>query len=65
MKLIVNGEAYELDLATLDEVVGHFQLDPQLVVIEVDGQIVDRANWASTELQDHMKIELVHFVGGG
>lgn len=65
MKLIINGEQHELAAATLADVVQHFQLEPQLVVTELDGQIIDRADWAATTLEAGMKIELVQFVGGG
>ncbi|WP_026674724.1 sulfur carrier protein ThiS [Alkalihalobacterium bogoriense] len=65
MKLIINGEDMQLDVKTLDEVVKHYGLEQNLVVTEVDGTIIDRTNWSETELKDGMKIELVHFVGGG
>ncbi len=65
MKLLINGEEHQLDAATLADVVAHFELEPHLVVTEVDGQIIDRAEWEQTTLIDDMKIELVQFVGGG
>ncbi|UOE95740.1 sulfur carrier protein ThiS [Alkalihalobacillus sp. LMS39] len=65
MKLIINGEDIQLDVKTLDEVVKHYELEQNLVVTEVDGTIIDRTNWSETELKDGMRIELVHFVGGG
>ncbi|MFP3359750.1 sulfur carrier protein ThiS [Planococcus sp. SIMBA_143] len=36
-----------------------------MVVTEIDGTIIDRSNWKDINVQDGMKIELVHFVGGG
>jgi thiamine-phosphate pyrophosphorylase len=35
------------------------------VVAEIDGQIVERARFAETELTTGASIELVRFVGGG
>lgn len=65
MRLIINGEEYDLDVKTLRDVIEHFQLNANLVVTEVDGEIVDRSKWESTTLKEMMKIELVQFVGGG
>ncbi|MBP3951231.1 sulfur carrier protein ThiS [Bacillus suaedae] len=65
MQLIVNGDEHHLVVRTLAEVVAHFELESQLVVTEVNGEIIDRSQWEATEIEDGMKIELVQFVGGG
>lgn len=65
MRLFINGEEHHLDVVTLADVVAHFDLEPHLVVTEVNGTIIDRADWTETGLAEEMKIELVQFVGGG
>jgi thiamine biosynthesis protein ThiS len=35
------------------------------VVAEIDGKIVDRQNFAQTQLSSGQAVELVRFVGGG
>ncbi|WP_270179271.1 sulfur carrier protein ThiS [Alkalihalobacillus sp. CinArs1] len=65
MRLHINGETYDLEVATMADVVHHFQLQKGLVATELDGTIIDRDRWDDTELRDGMKIELVQFVGGG
>lgn len=65
MRLFINGEEHNLEAKTLSDVVLHFELEPSLVVTEVDGEIIDRSDWTETGLQENMKIELVQFVGGG
>ncbi|WP_347549617.1 sulfur carrier protein ThiS [Pseudalkalibacillus hwajinpoensis] len=65
MTLFINGEPYELNVTNLQEVIAHFELQEGLVVTEVEGNIVDRSQWLETKVSDGMKIELVHFVGGG
>ncbi len=65
MRLLINGEEHRLNVETLEDVVAHFELDSHLVVTEVDGEIIDRSEWAKTTLEEMMKIELVQFVGGG
>ncbi|WP_377888512.1 sulfur carrier protein ThiS [Alkalihalobacillus sp. R86527] len=65
MKLHINGETYNLDVTTMEDVIEHFQLQSGLVATEVDGTIIDRSKWSETYLNDGVKIELVQFVGGG
>ncbi|KMM37835.1 sulfur carrier protein ThiS [Guptibacillus hwajinpoensis] len=65
MNLLINGEPYHLEVTTLKEVVSSFGLQEGLVVTEIDGTIIDRSKWANTNVEEGMKIELVHFVGGG
>ncbi|WP_100406821.1 sulfur carrier protein ThiS [Bacillus solitudinis] len=65
MKLLVNGVAHTIDVDTLTDVVRYFNLEEHLVVTEVNGVIIDREQWDSTNVEPEMKIELVHFVGGG
>jgi len=35
------------------------------VAVELNRQIVPRAQWNDTRLQDGDRLEIVHFVGGG
>ena len=66
MRLTVNGEEKRLPhVKNVAELVAHYKLEDKLVVVEIDGDVVDRSEWQSTELQEGMSIELVHFVGGG
>lgn len=65
MRLVVNGEERISESTTLSELVSEFGLASQLVVAEVNGTIINRVDWEATSLSEGMKIELVHFVGGG
>lgn len=66
MKLTVNGEVQELQgIVNVSELVSHYQLQDKLVVVEIDGKVIEREDWKLTQLRDGMTIELVHFVGGG
>ncbi|WP_096439902.1 sulfur carrier protein ThiS [Alteribacter populi] len=65
MRLFINGEEHHLEVTSLSEIISHFQLEPKLVVAEVDGNIVDRDDWSDTTTKADMKIELVQFIGGG
>ncbi|MFA8437672.1 sulfur carrier protein ThiS [Pueribacillus sp. YX66] len=66
MKLKVNGEEQQFsELKNVTDLVSHFKLENKLVVVEIDGEVIDRNEWQHTRLQEGMSIELVHFVGGG
>jgi thiamine biosynthesis protein ThiS len=66
--LKINGTEKTFDgglPATLSELLAKLEIDAATVVAEIDGKIVERQNFAQTELKDQMGIELIRFVGGG
>ncbi|MFC4305988.1 sulfur carrier protein ThiS [Cohnella boryungensis] len=65
MELIVNGRMQTLEVGTILELVEHYELTGKPVMVEADGQVIASEQWASTAVQPSMRIELVHFVGGG
>ncbi len=66
MNLFINGEeksfADSLSLAQLIEQLG---MKGDRVAVELNRQIVPRAQWSETSLKDGDHLEVVHFVGGG
>ncbi|CAM4207089.1 sulfur carrier protein ThiS [Saccharibacillus endophyticus] len=64
-ELTINGSRKELDADTLADVVELLGLGGRPVVAEVNGEVVASEKWAETQVESGMKIELVHFVGGG
>ncbi|MGG1876745.1 sulfur carrier protein ThiS [Paenibacillus cisolokensis] len=67
MELIINGSKreLELELRTLAEVIDKLGLSGKPVVAEVDGEVLVAEQWPAFAVMPGMKIELVHFVGGG
>ncbi|OPA77764.1 thiamine biosynthesis protein ThiS [Paenibacillus selenitireducens] len=67
MKYIVNGQSVEVPdrIVTVRHLLEHFGLSNKIVVVEVEHHIVDKDLYASYTLQEGVRIELVHFVGGG
>ena len=65
--LMVNGERRETaEGATLGQLLRELELDPQLIVVERNREILrDRAAYDALVLADGDVLELVHFVGGG
>ena len=66
MHLFINGDeksfAEPLSLAELIERLG---MKGDRVAVELNREIVARADWAQTRLKDGDRLEVVHFVGGG
>jgi thiamine biosynthesis protein ThiS len=62
----VNGESREVPASiTLSEFVRFLALAPERLAIELNRQVVRRADWQQTPLKDGDRVEIVHFVGGG
>ena len=66
--VVLNGQARELpDGATVAEavlVVGA-SADGRGVAVAVDGEVVPRGEWASTEVREGQHVEILHAVQGG
>lgn len=66
LRLIVNGEPRNLaGPATLSTLLASLELDPRMVVVELNREIIRRPRLAEVALADGDQVELVHFVGGG
>lgn len=66
MRITVNGRTEDLDVGlTLAELVRRHELTPERVAVEVNRELVRRADYGGTMLADGDVIEIVTFVGGG
>ncbi len=66
MKIIVNGEEKEAPPASsVSEYVVSLGFDPETVVVELNGQILKRVDYAESRLTEGCELELIRFIGGG
>jgi thiamine biosynthesis protein ThiS len=66
MRLIINGEEKDYSgVTTLASLVEQLGLKADRLAVELNHDIVPRSQWASTQLKDADRLEVVHFVGGG
>jgi sulfur carrier protein len=66
MKITCNGETKEITSnTTLVNFIKEMELNPDTVVAECDGRIINRDEYDSLVLQDGNVLELIRFVGGG
>ncbi|MDX2239492.1 MAG: sulfur carrier protein ThiS [Leptolyngbyaceae cyanobacterium bins.302] len=66
IKLQVNGELRTCSTHTmLPSFLEQLGLNPRLVAVEYNGEILHRQFWQTTELQAGDRLEIVTIVGGG
>lgn len=64
--LQVNGEARTAPInLALPQFLEHLGLNPRLVAVEYNGEILHRQFWNQTEIKDGDRLEIVTIVGGG
>ena len=69
MNLKINGEIKTIEKSNkeilLEGLLERFGFKPQLVVVELNGVIVNTKDWISTKIKDGDCLEVVTIVGGG
>ncbi len=62
----VNGKEREVQSGlSVHELVESFDLNPLLIVVELNREILSRDQFKDVQVSDGDSVELVHFVGGG
>ena len=66
MHLTVNGKPREIEGSpTLLEFLHSFDLNPALIAVEHNAEIVRREAFPEVRLSDGDQLEIIHMVGGG
>ena len=69
MNLKINGEIKTIENADtdflLEGLLEHLGYKPQLVVVELNGAIINPKDWISTKIKNGDCLEVVTIVGGG
>ncbi|HBB32707.1 MAG TPA: thiamine biosynthesis protein ThiS [Cyanobacteria bacterium UBA8803] len=64
--LQVNGQSRTCPAQTyLPQLLEHLGLNPRLVAVEYNGEILHRQFWSQTQIKEGDKLEIVTIVGGG
>ena len=62
----VNGKEREIQSGlSVHELVESFDLNPLLIVVELNREILSRDQFKDVQVSEGDAVELVHFVGGG
>jgi sulfur carrier protein len=66
VRITANGETFDLPVTrTIAEFVRDRGLDPRFVVVERNGEPLERSRYETVTLEDGDRIELVRAVAGG
>jgi sulfur carrier protein len=65
MQLTINGKVESLEVSTVADVLKVKEIDPQLVAVEVNTQMIEQENLGITSLKENDKLEFLFFMGGG
>ncbi|MEM8676316.1 MAG: sulfur carrier protein ThiS [Cyanobacteria bacterium P01_G01_bin.67] len=66
IKIQVNGEPHTCIVGTaLPQLLTELGLNPRLIAVEYNGEILHRQYWANTQMQSGDRLEIVTIVGGG
>ncbi len=63
--VLINGEQIQADGMTLSAYLQTTTYDPKRIAVERNGDIVPKAQYETTLLQEGDTLEIVSFVGGG
>ena len=69
LKLKLNGEIKNINHSDeklfLEGVITHLGYQPQLIVVELNGAIINPKDWSTTKIKNGDCLEVVTIVGGG
>jgi sulfur carrier protein len=65
MQVHINGEPREISQKTVLQLLESLKIDPKRVAVELNMDILPKADYTEKSISDGDRIEIVHFVGGG
>jgi len=65
VNITTNGEAVSIDPLSVQDYLVSLGIDPRRVAVELNRDILPKAQYQTTLLQEGDSLEIVHFVGGG
>jgi sulfur carrier protein len=65
VNITTNGEAASIEPMSVQEYLVSLGIDPRRVAVELNREILPKAQYQETMLQEGDSLEIVHFVGGG
>ncbi|MDE0146529.1 MAG: sulfur carrier protein ThiS [Nitrospira sp.] len=65
MQITINGKPEEVQADTVMDVLKQKDIDPHMVAVELNTQIVERDRLPTTKVQDGDKVEFLFYMGGG
>jgi sulfur carrier protein len=66
-KIQVNGNAQEVEssISVIELIKKNDVAQPEMVSVQINGEFVDREEYASTQIKDGDEVDFLYFMGGG
>ncbi len=65
MRIRINGKEANTDATSVLDVLKEKNVEPRMVAVEVNSRMVERDDYATTQLKDGDELEFLYFMGGG
>jgi sulfur carrier protein len=65
MHVTINGKAEEVPGGSVLDLLKAKNIEPQMVAVEVNDQMVERTHLGTTHLKDGDQVEFLFYMGGG
>lgn len=65
MRVKINGKAEDIQEKTILDILKTKNVEPRMVAVEVNSELIERENYETTFLKDGDEIEFLYFMGGG
>lgn len=65
MEITINGKTETLNATTVLDILQAKEIDPHLVAVELNTQIVEQEHLSTTSVKDGDKLEFLFYMGGG
>jgi sulfur carrier protein len=65
MKVKLNGKSEDVSQATVFDLLKARNIEPQMVSVEHNLKILEKEDFAATQIRDGDTIEILYYMGGG
>ncbi|MBI5181430.1 MAG: sulfur carrier protein ThiS [Nitrospirae bacterium] len=65
MQIRINGKQEEVREGTILDILKARNVEPEMVSVELNSQILERKDYAAASIKDGDTIEFLYFMGGG
>jgi sulfur carrier protein len=65
MQVMINGKAEEVAGGSVLDLLKAKNIEPQMVAVELNDQMVERTNLGATTLKEGDQVEFLFYMGGG
>lgn len=65
MRVKINGKAEDIQEKTILDILKTKNVEPRMVAVEVNSELIEREQYETTFLKDGDEIEFLYFMGGG